>query len=134
MEGTNEHNEPFYHSSVGIMTIHNEGYISYVPHPSTSFHKLEEMKKELNFLFKRLNGRKLPFISYSQSVTKINNEELNYMKEMLPDIITKMAVVVNEGLSKYIIHMAIYFARPMFPTKVFTNKTKALEWLLSPEN
>tara|TARA_Y100000589_G_scaffold320020_1_gene349366 strand:- start:38125 stop:38526 length:402 start_codon:yes stop_codon:yes gene_type:complete len=131
MEGINKHNEPYYSSAIGTMTIHNENYISFVPHEGVGMHQLPEMKKEVHFLTKHLKGKKLPFISYSQTVQKIKNEELNYMKNTLPKLITKMAIVVNEGLSKYIIHTAIYFSRPTFPTKVFTNKNKAMDWLLN---
>jgi hypothetical protein len=131
MEGVNNHNDPYYSSAIGTMTIHNKKYISYLPHPNIGIHQLTEIKKEAQFLIKHLKGEKLPFIAHSETVRKINSKELNYMNKILPKLVNRMAVLVSEGLSKYIIHVAIYLSRPSFPVKVFTDKNKAMKWLLN---
>ena len=130
MEGINENNEPYFKSNVGTMTIHNEGYISYVPYPHLSHHQLPEMKKELDFLLRKLNGKKLPFLTDNRTLKQMNGKELDYMKAQMPLFTSKVAYYVSEGLSKYIMHVLLTFYRPGFQQKIFTNKNKAIKWLL----
>ncbi len=136
MEGTNEHNEPYYHSGIGLMTIHNEGYISYRPHKkhNNSRHQVDVMQQELDFLLKNLNGKKLPFLTDNRELKKMDGKEFQFMRTKMHLFTNKAAAIVKDGLSKYVMHMVLHFFRPPFPFKFFTNETQALEWLLSPDN
>lgn len=45
----------------------------------------------------------------------------------------RLAVLVGFGISKIIGNLALRFSKPKYPTRLFTNEEKAIEWLLSFE-
>lgn len=47
------------------------------------------------------------------------------------DMVDACAILVDNGISRTIANMALMFMKPKYPTKLFLDKQKALDWLLA---
>lgn len=66
----------------------------------------------------------------SQIKTIVAKDIRDYLasEEIVP-ICKASALLVGSGISKMVGNLFLTFSRPLFPTKIFTNEAKALEWL-----
>lgn len=93
---------------------------------------LEDAKKHMS-ICKSFAGEfaPLPLLADIRNVKRSSKEVRDYINKNADNLISKVAVLVNSGLPKIIGNMFLSFAKPDYPTRIFTNKQKALEWLLA---
>jgi len=96
---------------------------------------LEDVKKStliaLDF-FKEKDIPPMPFLSDIREIKGASKEVRDYLADNeLTPYIQKIAILVNSGLSKIIGNIFLRFSGPKYPAKIFTNESKAMEWLLS---
>lgn len=96
---------------------------------------LKGTKQHIHMLKKYLIQNKLPSpalaISDANQITdSVKKDVRDYLaSEELLSICKASALLVNSGISKAIGNLYLTFSKPRFPTKLFTNEQKALEWL-----
>ena len=92
--------------------------------------KLEHAKKNLSIIINLVKGEKhLHFIDV-RNMKKMSREAISYVSSKTNYAITSaMAIFVSSSSQKVIGNIVTKIMRPTFPTRLFTDKDKAYEWL-----
>ncbi len=92
--------------------------------------KLAEMKEIVAARKKAGQNKKRPYFNDISNIKSINREARNYgTSEEVAKTISAMALFVKTPLSSMIGNFFLGLNKPPYPTKLFTNEKKALEWL-----
>jgi hypothetical protein len=118
-------------SDVGILTLRNDGIITFEPKEGKIEHELEAMKVELEIFKEWASGKKLGFISDNRTLKKFDAEVRIYAQQQLPFFCNKFALIISSGISSFLTNIFIHMNRPKVPVKAFTNKEDAVKWLKS---
>ena len=98
---------------------------------------LEGTKQHISMLKEYLKKHNIPMPALaisdaSQIKNSVKKEIRDYLSsEALLPICKASALLVNSGISKTVGNFFLTFSQPSYPTKIFTNEKKALEWLQS---
>lgn len=64
-------------------------------------------------------------------IVSLNKEARDYAEKYGQDFIDANAMIVNSHVTKFIFNMYVKLKSPDFPFQVFTDREKAVEWLLA---
>lgn len=79
---------------------------------------------------KLIKGKKRPVFVDNRGVKSITREARDLLAgEAFMDIPLAVAALVGSPVSKVIINFYISISKPLFPTKMFTSQSKAIDWL-----
>lgn len=79
---------------------------------------------------KLIDGKKRPVFVDNRGVKSITREARDLLAgDEYKDIPLAVAALVGSPVSKVIINFYISISKPIFPTKMFTSESKAIEWL-----
>ena len=131
MDNTTKNNITFT-SKTGKITIFNS-HIEYQLLPTADTPSLKDLQKELDFMITHLKGKKLPLLGDNRNLKNIDPNLVNFMREKSGLFTNKAAILVNPGISKFLFHSMLLIKKTDYPIKAFTNKQKALNWLLNNE-
>jgi len=109
------------------------GYLEQITHPKKNDNR-EEMRIDMDACVKLLHEHdRIPVLADSRQVKGITKEVREYITERdkIEQTTSKLAVVVSSGISKIGGNLFLKFSNLPYPIKLFTDKEKALEWLLS---
>jgi hypothetical protein len=116
-------------SEIGILSLRNDGIITFEPKEGKTTHTLEAMKVELDIFKKWAKNEKLSFISDNRSMKKFDADIRIYAQQNLPLFCNRFALIISSGISSFVTNIFIYMNRPEIPIKAFTNKEDAINWL-----
>jgi len=76
-------------------------------------------------------GKKIPFLSDVRAVKKVTKEVRNLLASENAAMTCKAtAIYVESSLSRIMGNVFLVASKPLFPTKLFTDKEKAMDWLM----
>jgi hypothetical protein len=89
-----------------------------------------EAAKEIVALRKKFTlGVAYPALAYIKYVKTISKEAREYFADEGTDLLVKLALVTDSGFSKILGNIFLELDKPLTPTRMFTNKEEAVEWL-----
>lgn len=88
--------------------------------------------KEVIQIREEISGEKKQYWLYDiTNVKNITKEARDYADKQGQDRLSAVGVLVNSHVTKFIFNSYFKLKKSKMPFQVFTNKEKALEWLLS---
>jgi hypothetical protein len=116
----------------GTICLRTDGIITFCAHEDIFevtddklFYNNIKIYKELT------NNGKKPFLADNRKVAKFTVEQKKFMKEHLPKYFTKVALIMQNNTTKFMLNSFLYLYRPEIEIKGFVNQEKAIEWLLN---
>ncbi|HTG66261.1 MAG TPA: hypothetical protein VL859_07795 [Flavobacterium sp.] len=91
---------------------------------------LERMKGVVRLREEISNGENQYWLYDLGNVKFITKEARDYADKYGQNYLKSVAVLVNSHITKYVYNTYIKLKKPIMPFLVFTNREKALEWLL----
>jgi len=91
---------------------------------------LEKMKGVVRSREEISNGKEQYWLYDITRVKFITKEARDYADKYGQNYLKAVAVIVDSHITKFIYNTYIKLKKPIMPFLVFTNKEKALEWLL----
>ena len=116
-------------SDVGVLSYRKDDIITFELQDGKSEQTLNSMKKDLAFFKEWANGKKLGFIVDSRKFENFGSEARIYAQKYSPHFSSKYAIIISSGMSSFLANMFIYINRPSIPTKTFTSKEDAINWI-----
>ena len=90
---------------------------------------LEAAKETVALRKKFTGGIPYPALAYIKHVKVISKEARTYLADEGSDELTKGALVTDSGFSRILGNMFLALDKPKMPTRMFTNKEEAIQWL-----
>lgn len=82
-------------------------------------------------LVQQITGnQKVPLLIFISRSPVPDKETRQLSQQLLPQNYSAMAMVGPPGLSTFILHMLFRLQKPPIPIRIFSNETKAREWLI----
>ncbi|MES2396737.1 MAG: hypothetical protein V4549_12070 [Bacteroidota bacterium] len=95
-----------------------------------SFIDLTTAEKTVNGRLKVAAGQKYPFLVKIKSIRESTKEARVYLASEKACLgILAGAICVDSALENMVATVFLYMSKPVVPTKIFTDETKAKEWL-----
>lgn len=91
---------------------------------------VERMKGTVRLREEISNGEMQYWLYDLGNVKNITKEARDYADQYGQNYLHAVAVLVNSHITKFIFNTYIKLKKPIMPFLVFTNKEKALEWLM----
>lgn len=113
----------------GIITKRADGILVFVPHNHINCCTLEGLKEDRIAYLEIQQGAISPLLSDVRNLEFMGSEEKRFVTETAHQFTNAMAVWTDSPLSTFITNMFIKLYRPTLPTKLFTHRDDALEWL-----
>jgi hypothetical protein len=102
-------------------------YFEYFPGVEISMEDAIEISERQRQL---IEGKRRPVLGDISQVRSISREARTYFaSDDFQETNSALALLVNSPVSKVIGNMFIGFSKTIFPTRLFTSRSKALEWL-----
>ena len=116
-------------SDVGVLSYRKDNIITFELQKGENKQTLDSMKKDLEIFKEWTNGEKLGFVVDSRKFKKFEAEARLYAQQHTPYFSFKYAIIISSGISSFLANMFIYINRPAIPTKTFTSKEDAINWI-----
>lgn len=116
-------------SDVGILSLRNDGIITFEPKEGKTNHTLEAMKIELDIFQNWAGDRKLGFISDNRTLQQFDADIREYAQQHLHLFCDKFALIISSGISSFLTNLFMYINKQEVPVKAFTNKEDAIKWI-----
>lgn len=116
-------------SDVGILSLRKDSILTFEPQAGITEQTLDSMKKDLEIFKSWANGKKYGFLVDSRRFKKFDAEVRVYAQKHSPIFSHKYAIIISSGISSFLANIFLYLNRPSIPTKTFTTKESAIEWL-----
>lgn len=94
-----------------------------------SFIDLEIAKKMIHTRLKASAGKNYPVLVKIKSVRDCTKEARDFLAEKGCEGVIAGAILADSIFENMIANLFIYLNKPLIPTKVFKDKTKAKQWL-----
>jgi len=120
-------------TEVGILSLRKDDILTFELKADKTEQTLDSMKSDFVILKNWANGKKYGFLVDGRRLKKFDTEHRVYAQKHSPLFSYKYAIIISSGTSSFLANMFIYMTRPSIPTKTFTTKEKALNWLNSDE-
>ena len=98
--------------------------------PFTEDETLEKAKEALAAMKEKKSDKKFPLlvdVSKQKSVTREARQY--YSSNEITNLITALAFIVESPISKVLANFFLGLNKPSYPTQLFTDETKAMNWL-----
>jgi hypothetical protein len=116
-------------SEVGILSLRKDDILTFEPKLDKTEQTLVSMKTDLDILIEWADGKKYGFLVDSRRFKKFNSDARVYAQKHTPLFAHKYAIIISSGTSSFLANLFLYMNRPSIPTKTFTTKDSALNWL-----
>jgi len=90
---------------------------------------LDEAKKTIAEFRKITGGKKICLLSDSTDSPPTNKEIRDYAAEVLPEIVTAVAIISVSAVGKMVANLFFSIKKQPYPVKMFTDEIAAKEWL-----
>ncbi len=116
-------------SDVGILTLRKDDIFTFEPKPDETEQTLDSMKKDLEVFKGWAKERKYGFLVDSRRIKKFDTDARVYAQKHSPLFSDKYAIIISLGVSSFLANIFLHLNRPTIPTKTFTTKESAIDWL-----
>ncbi len=90
---------------------------------------IEETKILLEEFRKITGGKKVCLLSDSTDSTPVNKEMRDYLAEVLPEIVSAIAIISRSAVGKIVANLFFSIKKQPYPVKMFVDEAPAKEWL-----
>ena len=116
-------------SDVAILNLRKDAIITLEPKLGKTEQTLASMKKDLEIFKSWAKDEKMGFLVDSRRIEKFDSDVRIYAQKHSPLFSDRYAIIISSGISSFLANMFIYINRPAIPTKTFTTKEDAINWL-----
>lgn len=117
-------------NAIGVITLRADKIITFIPDSNATKTSLEILKKDLvTFKEWTKDTGPLPFLSDNRNLKQMNAEERGYIQDKLPLFASKIAIIIDGGLSIYFFNIMAHLNKPEIPMKAFKSFDKGIIWL-----
>jgi hypothetical protein len=89
----------------------------------------EALEDTFNFIRKNAGDKKILWLGDVTHASLPTTEARDFAGEETPKFVKALALITNSELSKMIANVFLVLKKPAYPTKLFTNKKDAKDWL-----
>jgi hypothetical protein len=116
-------------NATSISWIDNEGIMCSISKKGVE-PTIEELKQEIVLFRSRFGeGKFRMLINITDGSTSTSKEQRDYVAELMPQLVTALAMVSRSALSRMAVNLFFGLKPPSYPTKIFGNEKDAREWL-----
>jgi hypothetical protein len=90
---------------------------------------IEESKKGMEEFYKIFGNEKHCMLIDITNASPTNKEARDYAATELPKVVKAIAMISNSALGRMLANLFFGLKPPPYPAKMFSNETKAKEWL-----
>ena len=116
-------------SKIAILNLRKDGIMTLEPKLEETEQNIESMKIDFKILKDWAKDKKLGFLVDARRFKKFDADSRAYAQKNAPIFATKYAVIITSGMSSFLANIFLYINRPNIPTRLFTNKEDAVNWL-----
>tara|TARA_B100000809_G_scaffold630_2_gene701 strand:+ start:1943 stop:2338 length:396 start_codon:yes stop_codon:yes gene_type:complete len=116
-------------SDVGILVLRKDDIITFEPKPEKTEQTLDSMKEDFEVFKQWSKEKKYGFLVDSRRFSKFDYACRVYAQKNCSQFSNKYAIIISSGISSFIGNIFMYLNKPDLPTKLFSNKADALDWL-----
>lgn len=116
-------------NEIGRICLRKDNIITFEPSPEATKTSVDILKHDLVYFMTWSKDGQLPMISDNRNLKEMTSEERRFIQEKLPVFCSKMAILVDNGLSIFFFNVMCYLNKPDIPMKMFKNPEKAFAWL-----
>jgi len=122
---------PFFKSQITeIFQLKNS--ILYCDFFLSTYNDMDAAREHVQGLQNTLGSHKALFLIDIVGVKKASKDFRDYMaSDDVAVMSTAHAIYIDSGIAKIMGNLYLKFSKPKIPTKIFTSKEDAIEWLLS---
>lgn len=117
-------------ADTGTIHLYDSGILSHTPFKNFSKTSIDILTKDFQIFMELANNKKVLFFYDATTLFDFTTEQKKYMQKKLPMFARKQAILLGNGVSKFMFNTFLLFYRPQIPIKGFTSKKQAFEWLL----
>lgn len=120
-------------SSIGNLTFNKKENYLLVELLPKRMDKLEEIEQHIHLISENVGTRlPVPTVVDIRALKGISKEVRDLMSKdkKATRQISCLAVIISSGISKIMGNIFMRFSKPDYPTRLFTDKQKAIDWIL----
>ena len=114
---------------IGRICLRNDNILTFEPNSDARKTNIDILKHDLAYFKEWTKNGQLPMISDNRNLKEMSASERVYIQEQLPIFCSKMAILVDNGLSMFFFNIMCHLNKPDIPMKMFKDSDKAIEWL-----
>jgi len=108
--------------------FHNNGIIKDIPF--TLDETLDKAQEAFEMIKKNTGSKKYPLLVDVRQQRSVSREARQfYASKEFTDNVSALAFIVESAISKVLANFYLGLNKPPYPTQLFTNEDKAIEWL-----
>jgi hypothetical protein len=116
-------------SNVCDLHLRKDGIVTLEPKEEMAVQTIESMEMDFDIFKNWTKEEKKGFLVDARKFKKFDSEARVYAQKNSPLFFNKYAIVIKSGTSSFLGNMFMHLTKPEIPTKLFSNKIDALEWL-----
>ena len=116
-------------SEISLLNLRKGGIVTLEPKEGETVQTLQSMKLDFEIFKEWTKDEKYNFLVDSRRLKKFDSELRVYAQKHSPLFFNKYAIIISSGTSSFLANMFMHLTKPKIPTKLFTNKTDAINWL-----
>jgi len=117
-------------ADTGTIYLYDNGILSHTPFRNITKTNMDILSEDFQTFMELANNKKVLFFYDATTLFDFTTEQKKYMQKKLPMFARKQAILLGNGVSKFMFNTFLLFYRPQIPIKGFTSKKQAFEWLL----
>jgi hypothetical protein len=90
---------------------------------------VENIKGNIALVKSITNNKPVPLLIFLSNSPMPDSETRKYVTKVLPEVYTAMAMVVKNGLGKFIMNLLYGLQKPPIPMRSFISEEEARAWL-----
>lgn len=119
--------------SGGTIIKYSNGILFFKPDPDTTTLNMNQIQEHYAVFMEIQNGKPGIFLSDNRNMKKMGSDEKVFIKNTFPDFAHSAALIVENGISKFLLNIFLHLHSPKLNIKGFYNPVEAIEWLLEQE-
>jgi len=119
-----------FRAQTGIIRIDDNGVLSHTPFKGIKKTSIEILQDDFEIFIELAKDKKVLFFYDATSLNDFTSEQKQFMQNHLPLFAKKQAVLIGNGISKFMFNTFLLLYKPQIPIKGFITKKEAFKWLL----
>jgi ABC-type lipopolysaccharide export system ATPase subunit len=118
-------------TDAGTICLYDNGILCHTPFRNVTKTSLDILTKDFHIFMKLANNQKVLFFYDARTLFDFTSKQKRYMQDHLPLFARKQAVLLGNGISKFMFNTFLLLYKPPIPIKGFASKKEAFDWLLT---
>jgi hypothetical protein len=102
-------------ADTGTICLYDNGILSHTSFRNTTKTSMDILKKDFEIFIKLANNKKTLFFYDATTLFDFTSEQKRYMQDQLPLFARKQAVLLGNGISKFMFNTFLLLYRPQIP-------------------